>query len=230
MGHPDWQSYANWRGPIVDIGTKIITSATPYAADAVETNYASLLVRVGTAFNNGGTASVTFYTDSTKTQQAGSFSWQLWDCALQVIIPVLGNFAEFGLSTNNAGNQTFFVFIAPTNTTVDRPTYTSGFNQVEANSLVVPISSTSFFQLPDLIAGQVFLSATPSDATGKLNLKLVELDDTGTQQGVLIERRGFTVELNISTACGERILQLQISNTDGAATHALSYRVRTLSQ
>lgn len=230
MGHPDFQDYSNWRGPVLAAGSPIVTTVAQYQVNGYVTNFASLFVSIGTAFNNGGVVDISFYTDTTRAVKTGNFSWQLWDTAVQVFIPVTGNFAELTITTANAGNQQFNVFVGPSNVSVPRATYTAAFNQIEAVSLSVPASTTSFFQVPQTQTGLVYVSLMPNDTTGKLNFSLFELDDTGTAQGALIKHPGFTTDAYLSTACGERVLQAQIQNTDGVSAHVLAYRVRVQSQ
>jgi hypothetical protein len=229
-GHPDGQSYALWRGNALLSAQQTVTTVTPFALDAIVTNFASLMVHVQAAVNNGGTVIAQFYNDAGHTQFAGQFSWQLWNCDLQVTVPILGSYLHFTITTPNAGNQVFTCYLAPSNVAVTRPVYTAGFNQNEGLNVAVAAGVTSSFQLPDIVTGTVYLFANEKDAASKLVVFILELDATGASAGPLASVNLGTTQTLLSTACGERILQLGIFNSDGAAPHSLDYRIRTLSQ
>src|SRR5216683_4682565 len=229
-GHPDGQSYALWRGNALLSAQETVTNIAPFALDAIVTNFASLMVHVQAAANNGGAVTAQFFNDAGHTQLAGQFSWQMWNCDLQVTVPILGNYLHFTITTTNAGNQVFTCYLAPSNVAVTRPVYTAGFNQSEGLGVAVAATVTSFFQLPDIVTGTVYLFANEKDAASKLVVFINELDATGAAVGALCSASLGTTEALLSTACGERVLQLGIFNSDGAASHSLDYRIRTLSQ
>src|SRR5216683_755926 len=210
-GHPDGQSYALWRGNALLSAQETVTNIAPFALDAIVTNFASLMVHVQAAANNGGAVTSQFYDDAAHTKFAGQFSWQLWNCDLQATIPILGNYLHFTITTANAGNQVFTCYIAPFN-------------------VGVGAGATFTAQLPDIVAGLVYVSGFPADTSGKLQLEVDDLSAAGSGIAAIIPVQTFTVPFLMSTACGERVLALKIVNTDGAAAHSISYHVRTLSQ
>src|SRR5258708_19432199 len=177
LGHPDGQSYALWRGNALLSAQETVTNIAPFALDAIVTNFASLMVHVQAAANNGGAVTAQFYDDAAHTKFAGQFSWQLWNCDLQATVPILGNCLHFIITTANAGNQVFTCYIAPSNVAVTRPVYTAGFNEVSGFNVGVGAGATLQSQLPDIVAGLVYVSGFPPDASGKLQL---EVDDLNT--------------------------------------------------
>ncbi len=188
------------------------------------------MVHVQAAANNGGAVTAQFYDDAAHTKFAGQFSWQLWNCDLQATVPILGNYLHFTITTANAGNQVFTCYIAPSNVAVTRPVYTAGFNEVSGFNVGVGAGATFTAQLPDIVAGLVYVSGFPADTSGKLQLEVDDLSAAGSGIAAIIPVQTFTVPFLMSTACGERVLALKIVNTDGAAAHSISYHVRTLSQ
>ena len=229
-GHPDDQAYVQWRGPVFASGNQVVTIAAPLTVDQYVTNYASLHIFASAVFGNGGIVTVTFFTDSTKTVQVDAFTWNVWSSSLQVTVPVLGNFAEFTITTRNAGNQSFMVFLAPCNIAVPRPVYPASFNEVNGLAISIGANVTTTYQLPQVVAGTAFVSLRDIAASGKFSVQLRDLDDQGNEVAELMFAGGFTGAVNVSSGSGERVLRLAVFNSDGAAAHTINFRVRTLSQ
>src|SRR5258708_35289650 len=107
LGHPDGQSYALWRGNALLSAQETVTNIAPFALDAIVTNFASLMVHVQAAANNGGAVTAPVYDDAPHTKVPGQFSWQLWNCELKANVPILGHPLRFALTTTKPANHQF---------------------------------------------------------------------------------------------------------------------------
>src|SRR5258708_40166814 len=125
LGHPDGQSYALWRGNALLSAQETVTNIAPFALDAIVTNFASLMVHVQAAANNGGAGTAQFYDDAAHTKFAGQVSRQLWDCDLQATVPLPRNYLPFNIKTANPGKQAFTYYISPSTFACHRPAYTA---------------------------------------------------------------------------------------------------------
>src|SRR5258707_2732851 len=104
LGHPDGQSYALWRGNALLSAQETVTNIAPFALDAIVTNFASLMVHVQAAANNGGAVTAQFYDDAAHTKVASQFSWQVWYFDLPATVPLLGHHLAFTITTAKAGH------------------------------------------------------------------------------------------------------------------------------
>src|SRR5258707_14607476 len=105
LGRPDGQSYALWRGNALLSAQETVTNIAPFALDAIVTNFASLMVHVQPAANNGGAVTAQVYDDAAHTKFAGQFSWQLWKCCLHATVSIPGNYLHFTITTTKARKQ-----------------------------------------------------------------------------------------------------------------------------
>src|SRR5258708_12409601 len=99
LGHPDGQSYALWRGNALLSAQETVTNIAPFALDAIVTNFASLMVHVQAAANNGGAVTAQFYDDTAHTHVPRQFFWPLWNCDLPPTLPILRNLPPLPLPT-----------------------------------------------------------------------------------------------------------------------------------
>src|SRR5260370_3445260 len=103
LGHADGQSYALWRGNALLAAQQTVTNIAPFALDAIVTNFASLMVHVQAAANNGGAVTAQFYDDPPHTKFAGQFSCPLLNSDPPPTVPNLRNYLHFTLPAANPG-------------------------------------------------------------------------------------------------------------------------------
>src|SRR5258708_23031218 len=113
LGHPDGQSYALWRGNALLSAQETVTNIAPFALDAIVTNFASLMVHVQAAANNGGAVTAPFYDDAAHTQFAGHFSLPLSNFVLQATVLNPGNYPHLPLIDANAVNPGLHSYTPP---------------------------------------------------------------------------------------------------------------------
>lgn len=224
-GHPDGQNYAIWRGTIFLANvTQAISNAAPINVQGQVTNFASLAINIAGGTAGGVTATVTWFTDQTATQQTAIQSWIIpAGCQLGVIVPCLGNFVKIQITTPTAPVTTIAVAIYPDNTPVSAPSYVWENGQIGQLALSIPAGGSTIVLMPQVMSGRGHYYFVDGTSSTHLSAHVI----TVTQAGAISTRLAsafapFTVFQGDFVVSGEPIGVL-ISNNDGAAAHLVDY-------
>lgn len=229
MGHPDFQSYANWRGPIIASQTAFpLSPANPFHVETVVTNYASLFLRVTGAAFNGIPALIVcmFYTDSTKAIQLDSFVWQTtFNAELSVLVPVLGNYMTLDITTTTAGPTNTRITCIPQNLAPTSCSYTPAGSEAIGQNVLVAASTELDAIMPVIREGRISAYVRDTAGSAKFNINLNELDQTGAVISEFASLPLLAAPATIEALGGTNPIRLRIFNTDGAAGHTVNYRL-----
>lgn len=228
IGYPDYQTYPTWTGTPVNVVNASVSNTTPYKQDFQLGNFSALLIETaGQAFGLGVT--VTYYTDSTKTAQGASLSWTLQAVtSLNVIIPNLGAYAEITLSMTQTGSQTVGLFVTPLNMPITKPVYFKPGNGIFSSNTVAA-SGTQRYNLTQTTEGTIYLFFVPGDATGKLNVDVQQVDQSGANIYPAIKAVGPAAGVYLTGVAVNAPYTVVVTNTDAAGAHAFNMRCAVLS-
>jgi len=185
--YPDYQSYANWRSPVYAYEALWpLSAANPFTQAGYLTNYQSLVINAGQFGADGGTVSVEFYSDNTLSQNLFGYSWAVAQTqALHVIVPILGNYAVFTVTTPNAATVDTFIEVQPMNTPVQSPRYINSLNFVAGQTVSIPLSTTRVFPFPNITEGPGTWFISDPAVTGKFSARISFLDRTASEVNYL---------------------------------------------
>jgi hypothetical protein len=225
MGHPDGQNYAIWRGPDFNAqATFMLSAATPFNAQGLITNFASLCINFAANVPLGGRVVVQWFTDATLAIPLGSMVWRVANGqSLNVIVPAVGNFVTVAITTTNVGAVGCPISVYPTNTSVGVTSYWSVGNFVQNPNVSIPASSVLKFQLPYVAEGSGYCMGIDPNATGHLQLKINFADETFTFLGVIGQINTLAGPVAIQFIANPNPIYVSIQNTDGAAAHACTF-------
>lgn len=230
QGHPDFQQYAQWRGPAIVAETASVTTASPLTESAYVSSWASLQLMVSAPAGEGVAVNLSYYSDSTMAFLAAQHNWQVWASQLQVLVPVRAPYAVLTVSTRNAGTMTPTVYLAPTNVPAAKEVYPGGFGEVSSEFATIAASGSLIQLLPQVMTGYMTLMYRAFDASSSVSMTIDELDDTGTSIAYLGNVTSFTATNYLSSYTGERVTRLTFNNNDASNPHSVAYRLRLLSQ
>ena len=231
-GHPDWQDYANWRGPAFNASNVAVSLASPYSliVTGTITNFNAIHIMVRNITGAGIVVLLNYQTGALVGQQK---EWRaIPGQSIDVILPTLGSTLVIQVTSFSAGTQHCDLQIVPVNSSVVKPEYQQTGNYVANSSLSIPASSSASFVLPSVMEGEGYLWAIEGDVANKINVSLNELDDTGAVTDAIFFIPGIsgTIPTVLRFQSGPRPIQINLVNTDGAAPHSVGYMLRVLSQ
>lgn len=225
MGHPDWQAYANWRGPIIAaVAGFNLSAANPFHTEAVITNFATLFLNVGQPGAAGCQAKVTFYTDSTKTVTVTSSTWTLnTNCDLRCQIPALGNYMALDVTSSSVAAFPVTIFCLPSNLPVGSTRYTPALASVTGTAVSIPASGTRTDYLPHIAEGPVYAFMKDRVASGKLDFRVYLVNADATINDRLFAADGPITVITANLLGAKNGLATQIVNNDAVNAHTADF-------
>lgn len=219
MGHPDWQTYPNWRGvPLIQENAIFpvgFTNRGPFSLN----NYQSVLINVVTPPDNM-LLFVQFFTDTTLATLVEELSITFGDSVnVNVIFPAVANALRIRIDNNGGAGAILQYAATPVNIPVSRPTFFATKNEVNVVNTAVPASSNAFFQLPFIQPGLAHLWLNPRDASGKLNFLVRSGSPTVVGPPIFVINGPVAFDQRL-IGLTDRPYLLEVSNTDGAAAHS----------
>lgn len=224
-GHPDYQNYANWRGPLIASNTAWpLTQANPFTASAVVTNYASLCLDITTVNTQGANVNLTYYTDSAHTVAVGSQSWDISpNVELSVMVPVLGNFVILTITTVNPGAGNVSVLCFPTNTPVVSARYQHVGAHQHGTAVSVLALSTQQFVMPRIVEGPMTFFYRDRTTSNKLSFALFLANNDGSAGDRLYFDGPPATVQTVQLLGHNQPMLFQCNNTDTVTAHTFDF-------
>lgn len=232
IGYPDNQAYPNWRGPILSGVSFIVTASDPFTLEEYVTNFASVYFSMNLASGIGVTIDVGFFTDATLSAKAAEWQYVVTNnCQLSVLIPALSNYIRIVISTSQTGNQGGSATLLPLSVQHPLQHYPQPVQPVANSTETVPASTTNGHIIQQVMEGTGYLWIEPLDASGKIQVSIRELNESGNAVNTIwqdtlpaVANQGTTIDF----VTGLKPVILQLLNTDAANPHSVAYYARIL--
>lgn len=221
-GHPDDQSYASWRGPLLGSATAAhIDSTHPITVQGYVTNFASIFLFLSNINPVGLQVQVVFFVDATQAQLCGSTAWTIRQGGgLSCYTPALGNFVVITLSTNDATGGTILYTFAPSNTPCSSARYNSSGALVEQFNQSIAANTTSNFSLQTVAEGPASVYFNDLAASTHLSFGVITVSDSGVRTGRILFVAAPATVFNGVLYVPRGPIAVQVVNNDGAAAHS----------
>lgn len=124
VGHPDWQTYAGWRGaPLVSgFPATVAAGGSAYGPFAIQ-NWAALTLR-GVAQGQDLVYQLVFSADAAGANTVQTMEWGVTNGAsVSVNVPALGPYVTLNILNIHAVSTSAVVFLLPTNIAAQSPQY-----------------------------------------------------------------------------------------------------------
>lgn len=216
---PDWQAAAATQSPN-QFPTFIQTLAPGLHPGGIVPVYSwSSLNLICVASAGAAKAIVTHWADLAGTQQVGADQWGFTTTtALAARVPLRGPFCQLSINVTSAGNLTAETWAAFLTADVTRISFPVGNQQVTDSRTLTP-GQVVKFNVPIIASGPATWSYNPFDTSGKLAVAINSVDELGNLI-TIVSNRGNPAGLdNAVIYVPDQIIQVQVTNTDGAANH-----------
>lgn len=222
MGHPDWQSYAQWRGPVFAQTNVLVTNLNPISIGQNVTNYASTFLTVSNAGPSGVIVQISFSSDGTETDPLSPIVWNLpsgW--RLTVVTPTIKNFARLLVQVQPAQTATVSVQWSPNNINPPKERYIGNSSTVSFASVSIPANTTQTFQPGVLSDGNGTYFFEDTGASAKLDVTIFTVDQTGALLYRLAEVPALGAIASGTWQNDAQPWVVRVQNTDAAAAHVI---------
>lgn len=223
-GHPDDQTYANWRGPLLGaFATYNLKNTTPVNVAGYVTNFQSLLVSVSLAGAAGYSIAISWWTDATQNILVASNQWTVSASQqIQMLVPTLGNYVTIALTTSSVPGFNINVAFAPTNLAVPSAKYVNSGNINFQSSFSVPAGTSSIFPLQFVSEGRMHWYASDVGSSGKIQLRISMLTASGSEAATIDQVNTLTSQNDGDVTLPAQGVGIVFQNTDVVA-HSVKF-------
>lgn len=222
--YPDWQASASTQsGNVFPAFSQVLA---PGAHPGVITPVFSWESLAMTVVPSAGAAkvSVSHYADLAGTQLVGADTWTVnATTSLTVRVPLRGPYAQLSVTVTSAGNLTAKTWGAYQTPAADRISFPVAGQIIFEADHVLPASTSKTYVFPQICAGSANWSFVPFDTTGKLNPFVQIVDELGTVIARVSDRGNPVTIDNALLQVPDSIVQVVVTNEDGAATHEYGF-------
>jgi hypothetical protein len=224
-GHPDWQTYATWRGPdFFAAAAWALSAANPAVAQGYVTNYSSLAVNVGCNNPGGMTVTVSWFTDATQAVGVGLRQWTLPNgFILSVIVPALANYVVFQAATSDAAAANDLISAYPANSQVSGYSFDTQKARIGNILESVAAGASNIRPLGRIAQGDAWVHVKDDTASTHLTFQIREMAANGALGSVVWEAAAPVTIADARLVVTDVPLALDITNLDGAAAHTCDY-------
>lgn len=224
-GHPDDQTYANWRGPVLGAANNVhIDSTHSITVQGYVTNFSGIQVFLAPTSFNGIFLVASFFVDATLATFTGQKQWQLGKGQdMRCVMPALGNYVQLTLSTTDvAGGQVSYAF-TPTNLAAPSTRY-NGIVEAQAQTgLSLAANATVLVLATFLAEGPGYVYFNDDLASAKIFCALSFANPDGTEGARIFIKPVGVQQAQQTFYAPDSALLLHLQNTDGAAAHTVDY-------
>lgn len=222
--YPDWQSFPNAQSDNTFAAySQTLTPGLHTGTVLPALNWSSMIIIVSPSAG-AGKVMITHYADLAATQAIDSDQWSVNNItALIVRTPLRGKYVRIDLDVTSAGNMTAVTWANFLSATSERISFPVGNQNLSDFGFILAASGTKTYQIGEIAAGISLFYFKPYDATGKLTVHVHAVDELGNPGQLIAEFGGPTALVQQLITVPDVIIQVEIDNTDGAATHTYDF-------
>ena len=179
---------------------------------------------VATASAGAGQIQLNHFADSAATQQIDSDNWPFnASTQLRVRSPLRGKFVRIDIIVTSAVDLTGGFWANFLSASSDRISFPVGSQNLSDYDRVLAASATATYNIGEIVGGQAFFYIKPYDATGKLAVYMIVVDELGNSGQLVCDFGNPTAIVRQQLAVPDKIVQVNVVNTDATATHAYDF-------
>jgi hypothetical protein len=223
-GHPDGQNYPLWQGTPASQGFFNVVNGTPVIVQWQTVNFNASYILVG-PLTAGVSVALAYFADAARTQMIILKAYVIrGGQSLTMITPALGPYAQLNVNTSQAGTISTQIVVVPVNTPVTADTYPDSGNLIANPTVALVASQVDDVFFPFVAEGEGSVMVIPSDALGKLNFAINEVNESGVIDGIAWQAIGPAAQVGpVLFKTGRKQCKLTITNTDAGGPHGCSY-------
>jgi hypothetical protein len=218
--YPDFQSFPTAAsGNLFPAAVQVLAPGTVTAGPLPVASWSALALNIR-ASAGAAQVNVHHWADAAATILIGGDSWPVRvQTKLTVITPLRGPYVSADITVTSPGALTANTFMQFRSDGAERITYPVGAQVASANARALAASGQDFWDLPSVCAGRAGLKFVPFDATAKLRVRVIAVNELGAFQYYVADlgtpAAGIYQLVEIPDVC----CSVEVDNLDGAAPH-----------
>lgn len=222
--YPDWQTFPNAQSDnLFPSYTQVLTPGLHTGTMLPALSWSSVIVIAGPSAG-AGQIQIGHFADLAGTQEIDSDTWPI-NTSTRVVVrtPLRGKYLRIDYTVTSAGSMTVQNWANFLSASSDRISFPVSQQNLSDFSHALPASATATYNIGEIVGGQAFFYVKPYDATGKLSVFMICVDELGNPGQLVCDFGNPTAILRQQLAIPDKIVQVNIVNTDGAAAHTYDF-------
>jgi hypothetical protein len=222
-GALDWQGYAQWQGSnLLEAWAQDLAAGANKSGPLQVDPWRGVQVIVDLTAVGYGTATLSWYTDSTESTLIWQDQWSV-SAAMELIVtvPQRAPVVDLNINITSGGSATANTLLAGTNLAGPSVTYPVTNDVIANTGLSIPSSDTIYQPFPTLQPGLAVVTLNPNDGTGHLEFDIVTLTPAGLRDKYVARFGSPTSTTPVIQTIGlpDQWCGWQIENSDAAGAH-----------
>lgn len=219
--YPDWQSFPNAQSDnLFSVFNATLPPGTYNTAILPALSWSSIIIISG-ATAGAYQIAIVHWADAAGTQAIDSDSWPV-NASTRLVVrsPLRGKYVQIFITVTSAVNATGTFWANFLSASSDRISFPVGQQNLSDFNHALAASATKTYDIGEIVGGQAFFYVKPYDATGKLAVTILTVDELGNPGQLVCDFGNPTAILRQQLAVPDKIVRVQVVNTDGAASHS----------
>jgi hypothetical protein len=222
--YPDWQTFTNAQSDnLFPDFAQTLTPGVHQGAIIPALSWSSIIVIVSPA---AGACQVTVnhFADLAGTQEIDSDTWPC-NASTELIVrtPLRGKYVRLDINVTSAGNLTTESWANFLSATSDRISFPVSNQNLSDYAKALAASGTQTYEIGEIAAGTSLFYFKPYDATGKLTVSIHAIDELGNPGQLIADFGKPTALVQQLITVPDVIIQVEVDNTDAAASHTYDF-------
>lgn len=218
-GYPDFQASPSFKGTPIVAASTVRPVGVFTVGDMNVANYGALNAFMKCT-NGNGELQITWWTDITKTTQVDKHLIPIVaGVTIDLALPTLSSFITIAINTVSVGGMTESHMFTPSNAIPPYITDMSIPDMAGNNNKALVALAADTLLVDYVVPGNAFLSFTPADATGKIQVQVQAINKSNQVSFTLFNNSGPTAPINVPLLLPYAPCQLVLTNTDAANPH-----------
>lgn len=222
--YPDWQAFPNAQSDnLFTSFNQTLVPGTHSTAVLPALSWSSIMIAVS-ASAGAGQVQLNHYADAAATQQIDSDNWPFnASTGLRVRSPLRGKYVRIDIIVTSAVNMTGQFWANFLSASSERISFPVSQQNLSDFNRVLAANGTATYDIGEIVGGQAFFYIKPYDATGKLSAYMVVVDELGNSGQLVCDFGTPTAIVRQQLAIPDKIVRVEVDNTDGAASHTYDF-------
>lgn len=222
--YPDWQSFPNAQSDNLFAAFNATLAPGTYSTPVLPALSWSSIIIIAGASAGAGQIQLNYFVDSAATMQIDSDNWPFnANTSLRVRSPLRGKFVRIDIIVTSAVNLVGEFWANFLSASSERISFPVSQQNLSDFARTLAASGTATYDIGEIVGGQAFFYIKPYDATGKLSVAMFVVDELGNPGQLICDFGNPTAILRQQLAVPDKIIRVEIDNTDGAAAHEYDF-------
>lgn len=222
--YPDWQAFPNAQSDnLFSAFNQTLAPGVHSTAVLPALSWSSIMIAVG-ASAGAGQIQLNHYADQAATEQIDSDNWPFnAHTALRVRSPLRGKYVRTDIIVTSPGNLTGQFWANFLSASSDRVSFPVGQQNLSDFGRALAANGVATYDIGEIVGGNAFFYVKPYDATGKLAVAMFVVDENGNAGQLVCDFGNPTAILRQQLSIPDKIVRVEVDNTDGAASHTYDF-------